>query len=776
MAAPRHLRFPFGFIAFLVCLVASEGPGSAQTSFTTRTDFQTVDGSTFQGGLVPGADGDLYGTSAYGGRNSCNCGTLYKVDRYGILTTVHSFSGVDGANPNSGLVPGNGGDLFGTTRYGGAHGNGAIFKLTSGGRFVLLHSLNNGATPRQGTTPSPLAKASDGNFYGVTLLGGSYLDGTIFRVTPTGAFSVLHALNSSAGEGFMPVMGLVEANDGRLYGAAGGGAYQNGLIFSVDRSNGAFIVEHTFAGWDGAQYPEGRNARSRMIQGRDGKLWGTTVQGGRANGGTIYTFDPATRTFTSVHHMAPLAGGRYPEGYYASSGLIEGIDGNFYGVASGGGPLNGGTIYRVTPAGVVSVIHAFDNNRGEGVSPIGELLQTSDGRLYGTNTLGWPNGGGVLFAVETDGSHFEVRHVFSAVPASPWSNVVKGSDGNLYGASAGSGRGVIFRILPDGTYQVLHAFLASDGWSPEGGLVEGPDGNFYGTTVFGGLNDLGTIYRITADGRFTLLHSFAALDAKCNCYPEGYHPRSTLVLASDGNLYGTATHGGLSVWGYGTVFRITPGGSFSVLHKFGANSRDGRNPYAGLTQGADGRLYGSTHAGGMGWGTLFAIDFAGRYTKLYDFKYSEGFRPYASLTLGSNGTLYGSAYRGGPSDGGAIFRFDSYSNSFTTLTSFVGVASGRWPLGGVTEGSDGFLYGTTHRGGAHDRGTFFRLSAGGGAPEVLLSFNNSTAGVTRGLFEPHSTPSEFSPGTFVGTAYLGGISGRGGVYQLTVDPARLLAR
>jgi uncharacterized repeat protein (TIGR03803 family) len=172
----------------------------------------------------------------------------------------------------------------------------------------------------------------------------------------------------------------------------------------------------------------------------------------------------------------------------------------------------------------------------------------------------------------------------------------------------------------------------------------GRDGYLYGTTVWGGAIGYGTVFRL--GGTLTTLHSLS--------FDDGAQPMASLVLATDGSLYGTTWDGGAPHYGYGTVFKITPSGTFTKLYSFG-NGDDGSRPWAALIQATDGNLYGTTSDGGYGSGTVFAITPGGTLTTLYSFFYYEGATPYAALLQASNRQLYGTAASGGQYGYGAVF-------------------------------------------------------------------------------------------------------------------------
>jgi uncharacterized repeat protein (TIGR03803 family) len=327
--------------------------------------------------------------------------------------------------------------------------------------------------------------------------------------------------------------------------------------------------------------------------------------------------------------------------------LIQGSDGDFYGTTLAGGAGNVGTIFKITPSGTGSVFYSFTS------LPYSGLLQSSDGNIYGTTAGGGTSGRGTVFKITPSGIQ-SVLFSFPAGSSDPYTGLIQGSDGNFYGTTGAGGTnddGTVFKITPSGTETVLHVFAksGSDGETPYAGLIQGTDGNFYGTTYFGGANGLGTIFKVTPSGTETVLYSFAAGS-------DGEHPYGGVVQGSDGNFYGTTYQGGSS--GLGTVFKITPSGTETVLYSFAGGSSDGANPEAGLMQGSDGNFYGDTLLGGAGaLGTVFKITPSGAETVLHAFAGgSDGANPSANLVQGSDGNLYGSTGAGGTRGDGAFFK------------------------------------------------------------------------------------------------------------------------
>jgi uncharacterized repeat protein (TIGR03803 family) len=317
-------------------------------------------------------------------------------------------------------------------------------------------------------------------------------------------------------------------------------------------------------------------------------------------------------------------------------------------------------------------------------------------------------------------------------------SLVQGADGNFYGTTLFGGannQGTVFKVTPAGELSTLYSFCAqtncTDGSLPDAGLVLGHDGNFYGTTSGGGSYlYYGTVFKITATGSLTTLHSFQS-------YPtDGDAPVAALVEGSDGNFYGTTELGGSGT--FGTVFKITPSGTLTTLYNFSDNAK-GWYPYAGLVQGSDGNFYGTTFSGGAssdycgypGCGTVFKITAAGALTTLYSFcaqpGCADGSGPWAGLVQGNDGNLYGTTYNGGAGADGTVFKL-TLTGELTTLYSFCvqnGCLDGEQPLAALVQAADGNFYGTTSYGGAYgsDYGTVFGIT-----PQGTLTTLHSFAG------------------------------------------------
>jgi uncharacterized repeat protein (TIGR03803 family) len=376
-------------------------------------------------------------------------------------------------------------------------------------------------------------------------------------------------------------------------------------------------------------------------------------------------------------------------------------------------------------AGTETVLHYFASNPYDGEHPEGVLVQGIDGNFYGTTEFGTVSSG-TVFRISPSGNE-SILYYFFFQPYDgefPKAGLVQGSDGNFYGTTSSGGTstncsqgcGTVFRISPTGNYTNLYSFTgAPDGESPQAGLMQGSDGNFYGTTSSGGTHDAGTVFRITPGGSKTILYSFGGS-------PDGAVPLAGLVQGRDGNFYGTTYAGGKSTsysseygTGAGSVFRISPSGTYTNLYSFGSSPNDSLWPNDGLVVGSDGNFYGTTMFGGArSEGSVFRISPNGSETVLFSFGYylNDGVAPYAGVMQGSDGNFYGTTDEGGTNGDGTVFRISPNGN-YTNLYSFGSSSNdGQNPLVGLAQGNDGNFYGTTYFGGTNGQGIVFKIDVG----------------------------------------------------------------
>jgi len=403
------------------------------------------------------------------------------------FTTLASFDGTEGANPAALLVQATNGNLYGTTQLGGTSSFGSygtIFEITPGGTLTAVYSfcLMSGC-PDGFNLPAGLVQATNGYLYGTTENAGinSNCCGTVFKITPSLTLTTLDSFDIGDGSGPYPTAGLVQASNGYLYGTTvGGGVYGAGTIF-------------------------------RMTPG------GTLS--------TIYSFCPLPAP--ACPSTDSLANGWMP-----MAGLVQATNGDLYGTTSGGGTNSGGgaygpgTVFKITPGGVLTTLYSFcsktdsQNDCLDGYTPVATLVQATNGYLYGTTLGGGANNAGTIFRISPSGTLKTIYNFCSqsactdgaqggyAAPA-----LIQATDGNLYGtvpyggATGGGtstlGFGTIFKIGPSGGLTTIYTFCMEsgclDGGRPFGGLVQDTNGMFYGTTSIGGTNSPadGTVFSLS---------------------------------------------------------------------------------------------------------------------------------------------------------------------------------------------------------------------------------------------------------------------------------------
>lgn len=352
--------------------------------------------------------------------------------------------------------------------------------------FNVLHAFDP-STDGSSSYASVL-QAADGNFYGTTSAGGSSGNGTIYKRTLTGVFSVIHTFSSAATDGSAPEGSLIQGKDGYLYGTTtAGGANGYGNVFKIKPDGSAFTLVHSFNGNDGATPIVG------VTFGTDGYLYCVTASDNNLGYGSVVRMLPDGSSVTVLHRNV------LSSGVNIATPLVQATDGNFYGTASEGGSRGDGTFFQVKLPGTFTFLHTFYNSTNNAASPGGSIVQGSDGYIYGTTADGGSDLSGTVYKVKLDGSNFSLIHSFNPNTEGilPFGGLFLAGDGNFYGATTGSPTN-IFAITPAGTYANLHSSAGAE--STEGssdfGLTQASDGNFYGTDRDNGANGGGTLFQL----------------------------------------------------------------------------------------------------------------------------------------------------------------------------------------------------------------------------------------------------------------------------------------
>ena len=369
-AARRPHLFSRCAVTVLVTVFAIVGAPGAASPQTTVHRFNGSEGGAPRTALIQGSDGYFYGTTRAGG--FWGRGTVFKMDAAGNVTVLHSFTEADGSDPSA-LLQASDGKFYGTTRA-------TAFRIDAAGNFTTFHAFTLFA---EGLLPSGLIQASDGAFYGTTFAGGEFFRGTVFRLAPDGTLTTLHNFTFAEGR---TTHGVIQASDGNFYGttspAGVSGAYS---VFRMDAA-GTVTVLRSFDGAEGFEL-------SGLIEASDGRFYGTAAGGGGARGaGTVFRID-AAGTLEVLHSFSG------EDGATPWAGLIEGSDGRFYGTTLNGGftpssRSNLGTVFTIDEAGTLTTLHRFTGI--DGARPFAGVTEALDRRLYGT-TEGGGYSTGVVF-------------------------------------------------------------------------------------------------------------------------------------------------------------------------------------------------------------------------------------------------------------------------------------------------------------------------------------------------------------------------------------------
>jgi uncharacterized repeat protein (TIGR03803 family) len=540
---------------------------------------------------------------------------LYKVKTDGTdLEELHVFDQLtEGIDGTAGLTEDASGTLYGLQKTGGTDNGGTIFSIQKDGTgFTVLHHFTNAT----GYNPESKLELFDSKLYGTTSRGGNSDIGVLYTINPDGSdYRVLRHFEISSGPLPDPLGNIRISAEGRIFGCYSqfhlGPTFETTRLWKIDTSGSNL---ENFINVD--QRNNGHGNIDILLT--NDSIFLTTSGMGRHDGGVLSLCDTSSFAAMPLHHFGASANGFNPR-----SGLIKATDARLYGTNNIGGPDGNGVVFSINADGTgFSKLHEFTD--AEGYDPRGKLLEASNGKIYGVLHIGGPGNTGCLFRMDKNGANFQVVYNFADL---------------------------------------------NNGYFPEGGVIEGPGGILYGS--FAQSSNGSGLYRINLDGTgYTVLKFFAS--------GELAGPMGGLRLYR-GYLYGVCQTGGTFSGG---VFRIRPDGSgYQQLHVF--NQTDGAFPRYALTI-ANGRLFGTTDQGGANsYGVLFGIDTSGtNFTVHRDFDFSvDGASP-QETTLASDGLLYGVTATSNinPGGGGTLFRINPDGSGFTTVYEFNLVTQASFPV------------------------------------------------------------------------------------------------
>ncbi|MCF8298589.1 MAG: T9SS type A sorting domain-containing protein [Saprospiraceae bacterium] len=713
---------------------------------------------------------ELWGMTSKGG--DCNAGTIFKTTINGdSQSVVYSFCKISGRFPKyTSLCEALNGKLYGMTNYGGEFDDGILFEYDpSNGKYSPKIDFKYNTI---GKNPfGSLVLASNGKLYGMTCEGGKYNSGVIFEYEPVNN-TYIKKIDLIDSTGRYPFGNLIQASNGKLYGmTSAGGVNYHGVIFEYDINSNTYIKKFDFD-----EVTSGRRPMGSLVQASNGKLYGMTSQGGVNSDGVIFEYDPIADTYTKKFEFDGSNGSTpYGSLFQASNGklygmtkiggissawygkgvlfeydpitdifikkidfdgdnkgkeptgsLIQATNGNLYGMTGSGGNLySNGVIFEYNPAtNIFLKKFVFGGENGE--HPLGSLVLSSNGKLFGMTEYGGTNDAGVLFEYFPDINQFTKKVDFDEAinGNNPLGGLIQASNGKLYGMTNSGGAfnyGILFEYNPETKIYTkkLDFDGANNGRRPVGSLIQASNGKLYGVTSGGGINDLGVLfeYDITTN-IFEKKVDFSSTI--------GRHPKGSLFQASNGKLYGMTSGDDIS-YDFGSLFEYNIGSNictkkYDFNEFYHVNFSNGK-----LIQATNGKLYGMLSYGGTyDKGLLFEFDIStGIYAKKIDFEGINGSSPYGSLFQASDGKLYGMTYIGGVNDDGVLFEYEPVSNTYTKIIDFDIYSKGRHPFGSLMQASNGKLYGMTGLGGINGSGVLFEYDFLKDAYSKKLDFDGS---------------------------------------------------
>lgn len=615
-------------------------------TFSTIYTFKTLEGKSSYSNLIKASNNKLYGLTFGGG--TTNDGVIFEIDvKQKKYTQLASFSSAStGRNPKGDLVETTNGSLFGTTTAGGSNDLGTIFEFNINTGVLTKKYDFTGST--NGSYPfGKLLKASNNLLYGCTGTGGAYNVGTLFEYNPnTNSLTTLQHFNNSTIGGSSRQ--LIQANNGKFYGMCSrGGTKSKGTFYEYNLSNNTITK---LLDMDGVIGEEGY----ALMQANDGFLYGTTARGGAKSYGVLFKYNISTATYTDLIDFNDTLG------YLPFGGVIQSKNGKLYGTTWQGGAYNLGTIYELNTVTNQRTIKFNIGYAAYGQRPVGGLVQLSKTQLLGVCSQGGKFNRGTLFELNLKTEKIKVLHDFELTTGSnPFTSIMKASNGKIYGSTYNGGaynNGVCFEYdTTTKTYRVVNDYQSIRTVYK---LIELPNGVLAGCSNDGGDSSSGTLFYLDPKTN--------QLDIKVHFNSAiGNGPSAELLSAKNGKLYGSTSYGG----GYdlGTLFEFDPtSNTIKKLLDFDYDVSGG-DMNAGLIQASDDKLYGTTSTGGShNAGLIFSYDLAtSKYDSLHNFEGgATGDGPEGALLQAGNAKLYGNTQSGGNAYRGIVFEYDISTKKF----------------------------------------------------------------------------------------------------------------
>ena len=675
----------------------------------------------------------ILGTTPFGGSN--RIGNIFKTDLSGNnYQPIYNFKS-EGTQAYGALLEVSTGLFYGmTANYGGNNG-GVIFEynaVTTVYTEKIVLGGDKGSYP-----PGGLIKADNGKLYGLTSGGGASGRGVLFEYDYVNEIYT-KKIDLTPSTGLNPTGTLYQATNGMVYGLASyGGVNDKGTLFEYNPLTNVLTTKISFNGTNGF-YPQA------SLTEVNGKLYGTTGSGGTQNGGTFFEYDIATGILTKKQDFTATNPNNTP--LLASNGKL-------YGSTSYGGTNLTGTIYEYDPVSSVYSIKANIDVIGLEYG-VGDLVEVTAGKLYGTTSGGGANGYGGIFEYDVATATLTKKFDFSKALGyqGNTSSFILGSDGSLYGQMPFGGLfddGAIYKFqTTTSTYTKVHDFGEAEKVYLPKSFVETSSGRLFGVSASGGANNQGTLFEydfitdrvikkvdfgsvVTGEQPYLLLEAsngklygrskrgavgdrgvLFEYDIDTEAITKKINLSTTIggrtggMIEVDGKLYLLTNIGATSNYGSIIVYDIATGATITINHlaSIGAFSAEGSPVLA-----SNGKLYATSLRGGTtDKGTIFEYNIqTDLLTKKHDFAIATGGSPYSTLLEGLPGKLYGFTSAGGANSLGVLFEYDIATGIYTNKFSFDGLSIGGNPSGSFLKSSNGKLYAMTSTGGANGYGTFF---------------------------------------------------------------------
>ena len=643
----------------------------------------------------------------------------------------------------------------------GSGGNGSVFRTDTTGKNMMVldsfYSVQNGRVPFTQTLIEVNSK-----LYGVITNGGINNRGVLFEYNPiNNNYIVKHHFTDSTGTN--PAGYLFLSSNGKIYGTTlSGGVADHGTIFEYNLTT---QIVKSMVSFNGTNM--GSGPRGKMVE-TGGKIYGICENAGTNYSGVIYEFDINSKSITKIVALNSSTTGASPQG-----GLLLATSGKIYGMTTSGGLKGNGTIFEYTiSSNTLVAVHDFKGT--DGATGTASLIQTSNGKIWGTTRYGGGVNKGSLFEYNISLDTLTIKSGFGSNSTGyyPGGELLETSTGKyLLLLSTGGIHGFAGTIAEynSGTNTLTKKVDFNRiplGASPDGTLVKASiNGKYYGLCGYGGSSDGGVLFE------YDLTNNVLTKKVDLSEAPLGKTPSNTLLLATNGKLYGTCNIGGL---GYGTLFEVNAStGKITKLADF--NGINGKNPVGQLVQASNGKLYGNTIYGGTtnDFGVVFEYDIVSNtLTKLKDYSSATGIYPRAGFLLANNGKLYSTTTSGGVPNYGTIVEYDIANNSLVLKDNFDNSTTGYSAYSKLIQTSNGKIYGTAVEGGVNNKGTIFEYNLTTGKLTGLAHFNETNGAA------PRSSMVEATNGKLYGIAAQGNTSGfsNGVVYEFDVANTNIIAK